>query len=167
MANPANHAANKKDVYRNLHTLCAANDADFNDAVATLYGDGARLFAFLPVDEQVGREAIADALWRPIRNAFPDLERRDQIVIAGAYDDDDYVCAVGHLQGTFVRDLHDIPASQGVATLRYGEIHQVAEGKVIESHVLIDLLDLMHQVGCWPIAPSPRCRTRVALARNP
>ena len=154
MTNSATHATNKKAVYANLHALCSVPINELNAAVAATYADDARLFAFHPVNEHQGSAAIADALWRPIRESFPDIERRDQIVIAGEYDGNDYVCAMGQLQGTFSQDWYDIPAGHGVATLRYGEVHQIGDGLITRSHVIIDVLDLMHQVGCWPISPS-------------
>lgn len=154
MTDSAMHAANKRAVVTNLRTICSTSLDELDAAVAVAYADDARLFAFHPVNENVGSGAIARSLWRPIRESFPDIERRDQIILAGEYDGDDYVCAMGQLQGTFENDWHDIPASRGVATLRYGEVHRIADGRITKSHVLIDVLDLMYQADCWPISPS-------------
>ncbi len=148
------HAANKKAVVSNLREIFRTPMDQLQTAVAAAYAEDAQLFAFHPVNEHVGSRDIADALWRPIRESFPDLERRDQIVIAGEYKGNEYVSAMGQLQGTFATDLFDVPASHGTATLRYGEIHRVANGKIVESHVLVDMLDLMFQADCWPISPS-------------
>lgn len=148
------HAANKNAVVTGLRDIVNSALDDLNDTVAAAYSGDARLFAFHPVNEHEGSAAIADAMWRPIRDSFPDLERRDQIVIAGEYDGRDFVCTMGKLLGTFQNDLHDIPANHGAAKLRYGEVHEIEDGLIVESHVIIDVLDLMHQVGCWPISPS-------------
>ena len=152
MAKVAMHAANKRAVVENLHSILAAGDLD--SAVANAYADDAKLFAFHPVNEHAGSEAIAAELWRPIRESFPDVERRDQIVMAGDFAEAAYVCSYAVLQGTFAQDWHGIPATHGVATLRCCEINRIENGKIVEAHVLIDVLDLMHQARCWPIAPS-------------
>jgi predicted ester cyclase len=148
------HTANKQAVVAKLGTLLSSPLAELEEAVADSYAPDAKLFAFHPVNEHQGNAAIADALWRPIRESFPDIERRDQIVIAGEYKGKDFVCSMAQLQGTFEKDWHDIPASRDVVNLRCCEVNEIADGKIVESHVLIDVLDLMHQVGCWPIVPS-------------
>lgn len=148
------HAANKAAVVTNLRNVLRAPIAELDAAVAAAYASDARLAAFHPVNEAAGAESIASALWRPLRESFPDVERRDQIVIGGAFDDGDYVCTVSHLQGTFAADLFDIPASHGVASLRCCEVNRVENGLIVEAHVLIDMLDLMYQADCWPLSPS-------------
>ena len=38
--------------------------------------------------------------------------------------------------------------------LRCCEIHEIKNGKIIESHILIDTLDFIRQLGIWPINKS-------------
>ncbi|MEM1065026.1 MAG: ester cyclase, partial [Pseudomonadota bacterium] len=64
------------------------------------------------------------------------------------------VAALGHLQGNFLSDLLDIPATYGVAHLRYAEAHFLDGDRLRESHVMLDLLDLKRQAGLWPLPPS-------------
>ena len=154
MTDSATHAANKRAVVTNLRNICSASIDELPDAVAATYAPDAKLFAFHPVNEHQGSTAIGENLWGPIRTSFPDSERRDQIVIAGDYKDGQFVCSYSELQGTFENDWLDIPASHGVASLRCCEVNEIVNGKVVQAHVLIDVLDLMHQVGCWPISPS-------------
>jgi predicted ester cyclase len=150
----ADHAANKRAVALNLRRLFTVPVADLPRVAAEAYAPDARLFAFHPVNDQVGVGAITDELWSPLRRSFPDLERRDQIVVSGSYQDKDFVCAMSFLQGTFAADWVGIPATGNVVTLRCCEINQVSEGRIVESHVLIDTLDVMRQANVWPIAPS-------------
>ena len=154
MNDTSKHAANKRAVVTNLRNICSANMAELGAAVGNVYASDARLFAFHPVNELEGAGAIENQLWRPIRDSFPDVERRDQIVISGAYDDREFVCSYALLQGTFAHDWLDIPATHGNVSLRCCETNQIYDGKIVEAHVLIDVLDLMHQAGCWPISPS-------------
>ena len=148
------HAANKKTVALSLRRLLDVADADLEQAAAEAYAPDACLHAFHPVNEHDGAGAIARELWAPLRRAFPDLERREQIVVAGTYQEKDFVCSMSFLQGSFAEDWLGIPATHDIVTLRCCEINQVIDGRIVESHVLIDTLDVMRQAGVWPIAPS-------------
>lgn len=154
MTDSRTHAANKKAVASGLRALFSVPVGELDRAVHDIYADAATLHAFHPVNEQRGAAAIAAGLWRPIRAALPDAERREQIVIGGDYEGADFVCTMSELAGTFANDWLGIPATRGVVSLRCCEINRVAGGRIVEAHVLIDVLDLMHQAGCWPIAPS-------------
>ncbi len=146
------HIENKKTVHRELMKLCAAADPD--SAAASIYAEDAVCNAFHPVDVLSGRDAIVARLWRPIRDAMPDVERRDSILIAGEYEGRNTVSMTGHYQGIFSKPLFDIPPTRGSVHLRYAEIHEVSAGRITHSYVWVDLLDLMRKAGCWPIAPS-------------
>ncbi len=154
-AGPGEHAANKRAVASNLRSLLTEPLDSLAEIAAGTYAKDARLFAFHPVNEAEGATEIARALWQPLRASFPDLERRDQIVVAGEYEGRNFVSAMSYLQGTFANDWLDIPASHEVVTLRCCEIHRVGDDQRIDqSHVIIDTLDVMRQAGVWPIAPS-------------
>ncbi len=127
-------------------TLCAALDA--------AYHPDAEWRGSHPMNEMAGVAAIAAKVWQPLHDAFPDLERRDLIVAAGSYGNADYVATVGHYCGTFRRDWLTIPATGRPIYLRSGEVHRVAAGRIVQSTVLIDVLDVIRQAGFWPIAPS-------------
>ncbi|MEO1202651.1 MAG: ester cyclase, partial [Pseudomonadota bacterium] len=154
MSRDVEHAANKRAVADRLGALITAPVDSLGDAAGQAYAAGAKLNAFHPVNELEGTDAIANGLWRPLRDAFPDLARRDQIVAAGEYEGADYVCSMAYLEGTFEHAWLDIPPSHDVATLRCCSIDRVEDGRIVESHVLIDTLDVMRQAGIWPIAPS-------------
>jgi predicted ester cyclase len=116
-----------------------------------------------PFDEMTGIEAIA-GVWRQLRDALPDMERRDQLVVAGASREDPrvpenpagrmLVATMGVYQGTFLRPLCGVPPTHGVVHLRACEVHEVRDGRIARTWALWDLLDLMRQAGVWPVAPS-------------
>jgi len=149
---PNLHVENKKSVHDGLMEMCVA--ADLESAAASIYADDAICNAFHPVNELSGRENIVESLWRHIRNSLPDVERRDSILLAGEYNGNDIVSMTGHYQGTFSNALFDIPATHGNVHVRYCEVHEVVDHRITQSYVLVDLLDLMRQADCWPIAPS-------------
>jgi predicted ester cyclase len=107
-----------------------------------------------PMNEHHGSEAVAAQIWTPLKTALPDLERRDLIVVGGQFEGRDYVATMGHYCGTFRCDWLGIPATGRPVYLRYGEVHQVADGRIVQSNCLWDVLDLIRQAGLWPIAPS-------------
>ena len=144
-----------KRTFLDLMSAIADAPADrLGDTVAAAYHPEVRWSGSHPLDELDGADAIAAVVWGPMRDALPDLERRDTILLGGRSDDGDWVAAIGHYQGTFVRDWLGIPATGGVVDIRYGEFDQMVDGRIVRSHVLIDFLDLMRQAGVWPIAPS-------------
>ncbi len=154
-AGPAEHAANKRAVASNLQSIFSEPAAGVSEVVAAAYADDARLFAFHPVNEARGATKIAESLWQPLRVSFPDIVRRDQIVVAGEYHGKDFVAMMSYLEGSFEHDWLDIPANNKVLTLRCCEIHEVDNTRrIVESYVLIDTLDVMRQAGVWPVAPS-------------
>ncbi len=148
------HAPNKQGIHAKLKALCAANDSERESIAASLYADDAMVNAYHPVNDLSGRDAIVDGLWQPLFTALPDVERRDEILLAGEFQGKEIVSAMGHFQGTFSAPLFDIPPTHGNVHVRYGEVHLVRGGRIAHSWVLVDMLDLMWQAGCWPVAPS-------------
>jgi predicted ester cyclase len=106
-----------------------------------------------PIDDCAGREAVLARFWRPLFAAFPDLERREDICIAGSWQGTGWIGATGHYAGTFAADWLGIRATRGYASIRYGEFVRLSGGQVREAYVILDLLDLMRQAGAWPLAP--------------
>ncbi|MEO1247272.1 MAG: ester cyclase [Pseudomonadota bacterium] len=145
---------NKISLHRRLVALAAAGGAELSGSTDAVYAADALVHAYHPVNELRGREAVANELWQPLLTALPDAERRDNIVIAGEYEGSDVVALLGHIQGNFEKPLHGIPPTHGVVHLRYGEVHHLQDGLIRESWVIADMLNLMDQAGCRPVAPS-------------
>lgn len=154
---PVNQVANitnKRQLMDIMQAMVSASPAGLKDTVRSGYHTGARVNVTHPVNELANLDQVVARLWRPLRHAIPDVERRDDIVAAGRYRDADWIGCIGHYAGTFENDWLDIPATRGVVTVRYAEGHELRDGKVARSYVFIDFLDLMRQAGYWPIAPS-------------
>ena len=121
--------------------------------VEALYAPAAQWRGAHPINEVTGTAAIA-AVWLALLEAFPDLERRDVIVTGGSYDGRDYVATVGHYCGTKRRTWLGIPATGAPIFIRYGEVHQILDGCMVQSNCLWDVLDVIRQAGFRPLAPS-------------
>ena len=150
----ARAAANKRRIKPILDALCGSGDRDLKARLSDAYHADAHWRGSHPLNEMNGVYAIESIVWGPLLEAFPDIERRDTIFIGGTHDGRDYVGAVGHYCGTFRKDWLTIPATGRPIYIRYGEFHEVRDGKISVSTVLIDVLDVMRQAGFWPIAPS-------------
>ena len=130
--------------------------------VTDIYHPNARWFGSAPFDEREGTEAIGQ-VWQTLRAAFPDLERRTTILVAGENQPDPrvtgprpatLVATMGLYLGTFRQPFCGIPATHGAAALRFCEVHAYEGDLIAQSWVLLDLPDLMRQAGVWPLAPS-------------
>ncbi len=144
----------KTVLHDGLEALAEAGPGGALAALAPLYAPDAVWRGSHPLNEMTGAEAIAATVWEPLLHAMPDLERRDLIVVGGAYEGRGYVATVGHYCGTFAADWLGIPATGRPVWLRAGEVHEVAGGRIVQSNCLWDVLDLMRQAGVWPVAPS-------------
>ena len=146
--------ANKQRVIDIMDQMVSAPPADLEAAIRTGLHADAKVNVTHPINELDSLEAIGEQLWKPLRHAIPDVERRNDIVAGGLYRDGNWIGCVGHYVGTFENDWLDIPATRGVVAVRYAEGHELRDGKIATSHLFIDFLDLMHQAGFWPLAPS-------------
>ncbi|MGQ0603917.1 MAG: ester cyclase [Anaerolineales bacterium] len=150
----ADNIANKQRILEIMQPMIDAPLAELTDALRAGYHADARINITHPINELSSPEAAGERFWKPLRHALPDLERRYDILAGGSYRDTDWMGCFGHYVGTFENDWLGIPATGGVVAVRYAEGHELRDGKIARSYVFIDFLDLMRQVGYWPIAPS-------------
>ncbi|MEM7342249.1 MAG: ester cyclase [Actinomycetota bacterium] len=121
---------------------------------ATLARDAVVQLAF-PFETMAGPDGWFDAAFAPLLDAFPDLERRDWIVMAGPdANGERWVGCGGHYTGTFLAPFLDIPPTGHQASMRYHEFFRIDGGRVVEVQALWDIPELMMQAGVWPMGPS-------------
>ena len=154
MQTPSRHLANKRLVRDRFQAIAEAPPAGLAAALARAYHPDAAWRGAHPLNELVGLARIEAVVWQPLRHSLPDLERRDTILVAGEYGGHDFVGAVGRYCAVFRNDWLGIPATGRPITLRFGEFHRLRDGLIVQSSVLIDILDLIRQAGVWPLAPS-------------
>jgi predicted ester cyclase len=144
----------KRAVWTGLQAIAESSPQELGRRLASIYHPDAHWRGSHPWNEVQGLAAIEREVWSPLLASFPDLERRDLILIGGRYEGRDYVGLVGHLTGTFRREWQGIPATDQAVHWRTGEFHQVVDGRIVQSTVLMDVLDFIRQAGFWPMAPS-------------
>lgn len=137
-----------------MHDIIAAPSADLEAAIHAAYHADASVNVTHPINELRGLDTVRADYWQPLRHALPDVERRHDLVAGGTYFDAQWIGCFGHYVGTFAHDWLGIPATNHVTTVRYAEGHELRAGKIVTSYVFIDFLDLLRQIGYWPIAPS-------------
>jgi len=142
---------NKKVVKTLLDNIVGASKNNLRQCLEAAYHEDVHWRGSHPMNEVKGIDALEQTVWAPLLNAFPDLERRDNIIIGGTYEERDYVGTVGHYIGRFGRDWLGIPATGGLIYIRSGEFHQIVGEKIIQSTVLVDVLDVIRQAGIWPL----------------
>ena len=83
--NPRQNIENKKN-FKNLFNKIAECPIDeLDEQLKLTYHEEVELNAFHPINEIKGIDDVKNKLWRPIKNALPDLERRNNLVIGGAF----------------------------------------------------------------------------------
>jgi len=152
--NQAENIANKRCVIDIMQQMVNVPLKEVDDVIRSSYHVDSNVNVTHPINKVTDLEAVGKQIWKPLRNAIPDVERRDDIVAGGHYRDTNWIGCIGHYIGTFENDWLDIPATHGVVAVRYAEGHEIRDGKIATSHIFIDFLDLMRQAGYWPIAPS-------------
>ena len=145
---------NKKMIIEKMKNIAESSPADINKRLLNAYHSDVEWRGFYPLEDLKGLEALEIKVWRPLLQAFPDLERRNNIVIGGDFNNKYFVGTVGHLTGTFKNPWLGVPATNKTVHLRTCEFHQIDNEKIIQSHMLIDVMDFIRQAGFWPINKS-------------
>jgi len=110
---------------------------------------------FHPFNTIVGASAAVDEFWAPLRKSFPDLEYRPSLVLAGDYQGESWVSTLGHVVGGFEHPWVGIPQSHAITFLRFGLNAQLTDGRIAKAFVYLDLIDVMRQVGRYPLRAMP------------
>ena len=161
---------------RALSELGRRAPADWPGALEALYDSDVAWHGPHPVNALRGAREVLERFWRPFLRALPDLERRDDILIAGSFKGGSWVGGTGHYTGTFRGDWLGIRATGATLNVRFGEFSRLRAGKVHEVYLILDILDVLRQTGRWPAGlaqacgaadrvPGPAARDGVALEK--
>ncbi|MCE2933272.1 MAG: ester cyclase, partial [Hyphomicrobiales bacterium] len=146
-------AALRRRFHQRLTALAEASEGRTGEALAELARPDATWRVAHPIPACASTAEVLARAFAPLKKACPDLERRDVIFVGGSYQNRRYLAAVGHYCGTMRGDWLGLPASNRPIYLRYGEVYEIdAEGAVLQANLLWDVLDIMRQLGLWPIA---------------
>jgi predicted ester cyclase len=140
--------------------------------IDALYAPDCQFHISAPVEHCDGAGALAAKFWMPLLRAFPDLERRTDILLSGHFRDGDWFASTGYFVGHFTEPLFGIRPSGRPHWLRFGWFDRVENGKVVESYIILDIARLLIEAGQWPLraplgeswSPAPQTQDGVALA---
>ena len=149
------HAANRGrlDVLR--ATQYDGDEAAMRAALDKVAAPDALFRLAHPFGDMTGPQGFYDGALATLKAAWPDVERRDWLVMAGSDDAGaDWVGCGGHFVGTFTAPFLDIPPTGHLAHMRFHEFYRFTDGKVTEYQALWDIPEVMMQAGAWPMVPS-------------
>ncbi len=121
---------------------------------AELLAPGAIYTAVHPFNAMTGPADVVDRLLIPLKRAFPDLERRDDIFMSGRWKGGDWIAACGAYYGVPAAPFLGLAPVDAWVALRFGEAYRIEDGRIAEAWVMLDLLDLFRQYGASPARPS-------------
>lgn len=145
----------RADIQSLLAGLFQGSPEDLQGLAARTFHPDARIDVSAPIGSLTGPEEILDGLIMPLRAALEPARRRDLMVFGGQNRRDyggDWVTSLTHITGLFTAPLWGVQPSGKLVYLRIGEFWRVEHGKITEGRLIIDLLDLIHQTGIWPLA---------------
>jgi predicted ester cyclase len=138
---------NKALVHDFSTSIRAATPESIDGLLREHYADDVSWYGPDPINDLQGLAAVSEEFWTPLLRAFPDLEKNDYALFAGEFEGAEWVCATGNLVGTFENEWLDVPATGHATWLRYGEFHRLENGRIVETRLIIDLLDVLQQAG--------------------
>lgn len=134
--------------------------SQFYDALArdlpltNIVSEDVTLYASDPINELQGIDAIREQYWKVLSESLDNIERRPFIEFDSIYNNHKWIAATGYFVGNFVNDLLGIPATKKPVYLRFTELVQLQDEKIINYYTIIDFLDVMHQAGVNPLRKS-------------
>ena len=113
-----------------------------------------------PAPRATNISELKDAWLGPFAAACPKMDRSIHILMAGASDGRVdggpdgriWVGGTGYLTGPSEEALWSIPATDQNLRLRWGEFLCVEDGKIVEVHLAMDIMDWLEQIGL-PVLP--------------
>ena len=158
------HYFNKERIRPLRKALYDFTPAGVRREIEALFAPDAAIHLAHPFETLAGTAGLMEQAFMPLYRAFPDLERRDYLVMAGvaaadnddsdSYCDSDWVGCCGYYTGTFMAPFLDIPPTGHQASMRFHEFYRFEDGKVVEMQSLWDIPEVMMQAGVWPMSPS-------------
>lgn len=131
------------------------SETGVREALAAISAPDAVFCLCHPFGDTTGSDAFYDCAFAGLLAAWPDLERRDYIVMSGPDGDGaDWVGCGGYYTGTFLGPWLDIPPTGHQVAMRFHEFFRIENGKIAEFQALWDIPEVMMQAGAWPMAPS-------------
>jgi hypothetical protein len=110
-----NTQSNKALILEYYKALDKATGKEINDTIEQYTADNYHWRGMHPFYEQNSANAVADVFWKPFRQSFTSIQRRQDVFMAGLNDVDsgqsEWVCSMGHMMGLFDQSWLGIPTA--------------------------------------------------------
>lgn len=151
----ASHAANKALIATVRAAMYDWTDDGVQDALGAAFAADAQVRLAFPFEDLDGASGLWSEALAPLAAAWPNIERRDSLVMAGTTDiGRDWVGCCGHYMGTFENAWLDIAPTGRPVAMRFHEFYRIVDGRIVEMQALWDIPEVMMQAGVWPMGPS-------------
>jgi len=141
----------KRQTIDGLRRLARAVPADLDAAAAAIFARDADYIGSHPVNQMHGVDEIVARYLAPMKMAMPDLERRDDIFMAGHWQDGDWISATGYYYGTLTDEWFGLQPTNQWLYVRFGEFYRLVEGRIVDAYVILDWIDVFRQLGINPL----------------
>ena len=169
-----NEQKNKSLILEYYQALEQASAETAGDVLTQYMSSDCQWYGVHPFNEQKGPQAINEVFWQPFMHAFKNIQRRQDVFMAGVSGNDgaNWVTSMGHFMVQFDNDWLGIPRSGRVAMVRYADFNCIENGKIVRAGFFCDIISVMHQVGINPlpqatghsfIYPGPRTHDGIQL----
>ncbi len=151
---PIQNLNNKKFVIENFRNIYGLKKINLKKNLLNIFDKDIKVNCFEPLNEFNGIDNFIEKFWNPLFDAFPDIERRENIILGGSFRDKVQVGSYSTLSGFFLKPWLGIKPNFKMINLKCCEIHEIKNERIIESHILIDVMDFLRQADKWVINPS-------------
>jgi predicted ester cyclase len=107
-----------------------------------------------PINQMRGVDEIVARHLLPLKQAFPDLERRDDVFMAGVWKGGTWVSATGCYYGVPRGPWLGLKPVDRWIALRFGEFYRLDGDRIVDAYTMIDLVDVLRQYGVSPVPPA-------------
>lgn len=148
------HEHNKTLIGKFRAALYDVDEINLLSQLEAVFAPTCAIHLAFPFEDLAGPIGLYEQAYHPLVRAFPDLERRDFIVMAGTSQEQHWVGCAGHYMGVWEQPFLDIPATRHAAFMRYAEFFLVEDNTIVEMQAVWDIPQLMMQARAWPMSPS-------------
>ena len=150
----SNLTGSKRSLLAALRALAQAPLHELERAACAVFAETAECAVSHPTNRLLGPGEVVRRHLQPMKQALPDLERRDDIALAGEFANRAWIATTGYYFGTLTSEWLGLPASNHWLYVRFGEFYRLEGGRVVDAYILLDLIDVMRQLGINPLPPA-------------
>ena len=100
---PIQNLNNKKFVIENFRNIYGLKKINLKKNLLNIFNKDIKVNCFEPLNEFNGIDKFIEKFWNPLFDAFPDIERRENIILGGSFRDKVQVGSYSTLSGFFLK----------------------------------------------------------------